>query len=152
MPIKKRSGLSAEKRVNRVPAANGSPNSRTAAKEFGRSDNGLAKICRKLGVKKPPRGFWAKVATDLWIKKRPIRDEIPEISVRENLQGRARLVTATQIELGRVKPEKYGVLDVRQDPGIGGRKQVLCFNRKTLRNIGRTKTGRLPSSCIIPSG
>jgi hypothetical protein len=28
---------------------------RTAAKEFGLSDVGLAKICRKLGVKKPPR-------------------------------------------------------------------------------------------------
>jgi len=32
---------------------------RTAAKKFGLSDVGLAKICRKLGVKKPPRGFWA---------------------------------------------------------------------------------------------
>ncbi len=29
---------------------------RTAALEFGLSDVGLAKICRKLGVKDPPRG------------------------------------------------------------------------------------------------
>jgi hypothetical protein len=30
---------------------------RTVAKEFGLSDVGLAKICRKPGVKKPTRGF-----------------------------------------------------------------------------------------------
>ena len=84
---------------------------RIAAKEFGLSDVALAKICRKLGVKKPPRGFWAKVVSGMHIKKpplgalpdgcvakavirgktdaeqmkRPTRDEIPELSVRENL-------------------------------------------------------------------
>ena len=31
-----------------------------AGKDFGLSDNGLAKIC-KLAVAKPPRGYWAKV-------------------------------------------------------------------------------------------
>jgi hypothetical protein len=36
---------------------------RTVAKEFGLSDVGLAKVWRKLGVKKPPRGFWARVAS-----------------------------------------------------------------------------------------
>jgi hypothetical protein len=35
------------------------------AKEFGLSDVGLAKVCRKLGVKKPARGFWAKVASGM---------------------------------------------------------------------------------------
>jgi hypothetical protein len=33
---------------------------------------GLAKICRKLGVKKPPRGFWAKVANGTRMKKPPL--------------------------------------------------------------------------------
>ncbi len=45
---------------------------RTLAKEYGLSDNGLAKICRKLGVKKPPRGFWTKVATGMRIKTLPL--------------------------------------------------------------------------------
>jgi hypothetical protein len=50
---------------------------RTVAKEFGLSDVGLAKICLKLGVKKPPRGFWAKVASGKRIRK-------PELGVLPN--------------------------------------------------------------------
>jgi hypothetical protein len=115
-----------------------------AAKEFGLSDVGLAKICRKLGVEKPPRGYWAKVASGVRVKKpqlgalpdrcvskavihaktgmdqmvNPIpRDEAPEISIRENLQGCSRLITATRLELGKLKPDKYGMLDVRQKVG-----------------------------------
>jgi hypothetical protein len=42
---------------------------RIAAKEFGLSDVGLAKVCRKLGVKKPPRGYWAKVASGRRVAK-----------------------------------------------------------------------------------
>jgi hypothetical protein len=116
---------------------------RVAAKEFSISDIGLAKICRKLGVKKPPRGLWAKVASGMRMKKPPLgalpdgcvsktvihgqteaeqmrwptRDDVPQISVRENLQGCSRLVTATRIELGRAQPDRYGMLDVRQRPG-----------------------------------
>jgi hypothetical protein len=45
---------------------------RTLAKEFGISDVGLAKICRKLGVKKPPRGYWAKVASGVRLRKSPL--------------------------------------------------------------------------------
>ena len=32
------------------------------AKEYGLSDTGLAKICRRLDVPYPPRGHWAKKA------------------------------------------------------------------------------------------
>ena len=31
------------------------------AQEFGVSDAAIAKRCKKVGVEKPPRGFWAKV-------------------------------------------------------------------------------------------
>jgi hypothetical protein len=117
---------------------------RIAANEFGISDVGLAKICRKLGVEKPPRGYWAKVASGVHVKKlqlgalpggcvskaviraktemeqmlNPIpRDEVPVISIRENFQGCSRLIPATRVELGKLKPDKYGVLDVRRKPG-----------------------------------
>jgi hypothetical protein len=110
---------------------------RIAAKEFYLSDVGLAKICRKLGEKKPPRGYWAKVASGLRVTKprlgalpvgcvskavirakpeteqmvKPIpRDEVPEISIRDNLQGCSRLITATRVELGKARPDKYGCL------------------------------------------
>jgi hypothetical protein len=40
--------------------------------------------------------------------------EVPEISIRENRQGCSRLITATRVELGKARPDKYGVLDVCQ--------------------------------------
>jgi len=30
----------------------------TLAKKFGVSDAAIAKQCKKLGIKKPPRGYW----------------------------------------------------------------------------------------------
>jgi hypothetical protein len=115
----------------------------TVAKEFALSDVGLAKICRKLGVRKPPRGYWAKAASGMRVSKprlgalpdgcvlktvirgkteaehiqRPSRNEIPEISIRENLQGCSRLITTTRVELEKATPDKYGMLDVRHKPG-----------------------------------
>jgi hypothetical protein len=50
---------------------------RIAAKEFVLSDVGLAKICRKLGVKKPPRGFWAKVVSGMQLEK-PQLETLPD--------------------------------------------------------------------------
>jgi hypothetical protein len=32
------------------------------AKQYGLSDNGLAKICNRIRVPYPPRGYWAKKA------------------------------------------------------------------------------------------
>ena len=58
------------------------------------------------------------------------RDEVPEIPVRENLQGCSRLVTATRIELGQAKRNKYGVSDIRQRPAV----YLLRFQKR--RSIG----------------
>lgn len=41
----------------------------TASKQYGLSDNGLRKVCKKLGVPTPPRGYWAGRAR----RKRPAR-------------------------------------------------------------------------------
>lgn len=46
------------------------------SKEFGISDVALAKICNKLNVPKPPRGYWAK----LEFKKNVQRPPLPVIS------------------------------------------------------------------------
>ena len=42
------------------------------AVQFGLSDNGLAKICRKLDVPYPPRGYWAKLAAGQKVKAAPL--------------------------------------------------------------------------------
>jgi hypothetical protein len=46
------------------------------AKEYGISDVALAKICKKLKVPRPPRGYWAK----LEFKKKISRPPLPAIS------------------------------------------------------------------------
>jgi hypothetical protein len=44
---------------------------RILAKEHGISDVGLAKVCRKLGVPVPGRGYWAKKAAGRVVSKKP---------------------------------------------------------------------------------
>jgi hypothetical protein len=63
---------------------------RTIAKEFGMSDVGLAKICRKHGIPIPPLGYWRKTETGHKVVRPPLSPATngPEtlgISVRERL-------------------------------------------------------------------
>ncbi|MEP4163220.1 hypothetical protein [Maricaulis sp.] len=44
-----------------------------AAKQFGISGNGLAKICKRLEIPYPPRGYWAQVQAGKKPKKAPLR-------------------------------------------------------------------------------
>jgi hypothetical protein len=43
------------------------------AKEFGLSDVGFAKLCKRNGIPKPPRGYWAMLQAG----KAPPREELP---------------------------------------------------------------------------
>ena len=47
------------------------------AKEYGISDVGLAKVCRKLAVPVPGRGYWAKKSAGKPVRKRPDLVAIP---------------------------------------------------------------------------
>jgi len=42
------------------------------AKEYGISDKGLAKICKKLNVPVPPRGYWATIRSGIKLKRPPL--------------------------------------------------------------------------------
>lgn len=57
------------------------------AREFGLSDVGLAKICRKYGIPIPERGYWAKVEAGYKVVKKPLPrkdyDPVIEIADRE---------------------------------------------------------------------
>jgi len=51
------------------------------AKEYGISDKGLAKICKKLNVPVPPRGYWATIQSGIKLKRPPLpklRKGVPE--------------------------------------------------------------------------
>ena len=46
------------------------------AKKYNLSDVGLAKICKKLKIPLPGRGYWAKKAAGKLVKKRPTLPKI----------------------------------------------------------------------------
>ncbi|MFO7860600.1 MAG: hypothetical protein R6U41_05185, partial [Desulfosalsimonas sp.] len=54
------------------------------AKEYGLSDVGFAKICKKYNIPRPPRGYWAQKAAGQRMAKEPLprhsSDEMIEIS------------------------------------------------------------------------
>lgn len=63
---------------------------RTLAKEFGMSDVGLAKICRKHDIPAPPLGYWRKTETGHKVVRPPLSAaknglETLDIYVRERL-------------------------------------------------------------------
>jgi hypothetical protein len=63
---------------------------RTLAKDFGMSDVGLAKICRKHDIPAPPLGYWRKTETGHKVVRPPLSDaknglETLDIYVRERL-------------------------------------------------------------------
>lgn len=46
---------------------------RQLAKRYDLSDVGLAKICKKMNIPTPPRGYWAKRASGQAVQKAPLR-------------------------------------------------------------------------------
>jgi hypothetical protein len=64
---------------------------RTLAKEFGMSDVGLAKICRKHNIPVPPVGFWRKKETGYKVNRPRLPAskegvEVLDIYIRERLR------------------------------------------------------------------
>ena len=47
------------------------------SKEFGLSDVGLAKTCRRYGIPVPPRGYWAKKQAGHTVRKIPLPADAP---------------------------------------------------------------------------
>lgn len=114
---------------------------REVAKAYGLSDVGLAKACRRLGVPRPPRGYWAKLEAGqkpriprllpakgetqavIWIREvdpAPEVELIPEpvVVVADNLRNMHPLVKATQSDLSGAKPADFGRLDPRRPLGL----------------------------------
>jgi hypothetical protein len=69
------------------------------AKRFGISDVGLAKICRRHEIPRPPRGHWARVRAGKRVSRKPL----PPLSLR---QRDLRTITIYQTQLKTVSPAK----------------------------------------------
>lgn len=75
------------------------------SKEFGLSDVGLAKICRKHGIPLPERGYWARIqAGQKTVKKvLPRKDYNPDLDIQEKPP-----VTKEVIQAKQAQKEKHG--------------------------------------------
>lgn len=51
------------------------------SKEYGLSDVGLAKICKKYDIHRPPRGYWARKAAGQHLKKEPLPKRSSEVII-----------------------------------------------------------------------
>lgn len=89
---------------------------RRLAAEYGITDVALAKVCRKLGVPRPPRGYWRKVECGMKIKKPALPRRSPEAPSAATIRGAVGMSVKSQIEdCEIVFPE--GAFIVRQGPG-----------------------------------
>lgn len=122
------------------------------AKDYGLSDRGLAKICARLAVPTPPRGYWAKlesgekpripalpeakgrVEESVEIRAPSPRSEVdlipePVVLVADNLRGIHPLVKATQEDLAEGHVDTHGRLHSWNQQGLDVRVSKSQVNR-----------------------
>lgn len=75
---------------------------RTLAQQYGLSDVGLAKICRKHAIPRPTRGYWAKAES----RRKPNQIPLPRKDVDEMIEIRANPLHRSESEsIERVAPK-----------------------------------------------
>ena len=109
------------------------------AREFGLSDTGMAKLCRRHDIPRPPRGYWAKVEhgqkprrsklpnpeqdaaveiheteknrldPEIRTQVDVLREQLGPVPVRDNLRGAHRLVSEMRWYLDGCKVDDYGL-------------------------------------------
>lgn len=109
----------------------------TLAKEFGISDVGLAKICDRHDIPRPPRGYWAKLAYG----KAEERPSLPEI-VRDELEEvrifRQSFLEADESDVAPAKASKVIVPEALVSPH-----PLIAATRKYLRAVKKGADGIL---------
>ena len=125
----------------------GTPMSRLAI-EFGISGNGLAKICDRLNVPYPPRGYWAKKDAGkpvVTFKLTPRKDDVPQAAEIHPTPPREAsppeveqsAIAAAEKIAGIAVPESLGELHPRVKAWIAEHKKLQKEREQTNRRRGR---------------
>jgi hypothetical protein len=114
---------------------------RTLAKEFGLSDVGLAKICRKHNIPVPPVGFWRRKETGYKVNRpllRPVKDgpEHLDIYIRKRLRPEFE-------ELARQVAPKIAIAPVISHPLVLRSEKLLNRGKLNHRGLVISKNGAL---------
>jgi hypothetical protein len=101
------------------------------AKRYGISDVGLAKICKRMKIPKPPRGYWAKLSYGVRTKREPLRP--------------ATLDTPLQIIVDRTTQQMSKLHDQRriQNPSAISERQKIRQLKIALRDMEVARRTRL---------
>jgi hypothetical protein len=114
---------------------------RTLAKEFGMSDVGLAKVCRKHDIPVPPVGYWRRKETGYKVKRpplRPLKDgpEHLDIYIRERLRPEFE-------ELARQVAPKIAIAPEISHPLALRSEKLLGTGKLNQRGLAISKNGAL---------
>jgi hypothetical protein len=114
---------------------------RTLAKEFGMSDVGLAKICRKHDIPVPPLGYWRKTETGHKVVRPPLSPakngpETLDIYVRERLTPELATFAAEPAPEIAIPPELSHALVVRTE-------KLLAQGKESEKKLIVSKNGAL---------
>jgi hypothetical protein len=81
----------------------------TVAKRYDVSSSFLARVCERLGVPRPPRGFWAQRAVGIKLKQPPLPDPGSELEwARDGSEPRRQPMSASRPRGRRAKDEHPG--------------------------------------------
>jgi hypothetical protein len=75
---------------------------RRLAAEYGLSDVGLAKICKKHDIPKPTRGYWAQVKAG----RKPTKIPLPSQQSEAKIMIRTHSLTASQQLTNKIEAEQ----------------------------------------------
>jgi hypothetical protein len=119
---------------------------RDLAKEYGLSDVGLAKICRRLNIPVPGRGYWAKKD----VGRTPSRPPLPSLGKNEQSEAvftkheppppdPEQLTEADRLIISEKTPENR----VAVDPSLNTPHVLVIRTEKSLRAAKPDETGRI---------
>ncbi len=104
------------------------------AKQYGLSDVGLAKICKKYGISRPPRGYWAMKTAGYNVKRLPL-PKGDDVAIEINPNIRSQSVYNREDSLAGMSPHQ----EVDEEPIVVPRQ--LPIPHPLTRQSSETLTG-----------
>jgi hypothetical protein len=118
---------------------------RDVAKEFGLSDVGLGKICERLNVPKPPRGYWQRIASGYKVKPPALpslgKGARSEVTIWPST--RKRIPQAKNPKLEHLEREKLPINRIVVSEDLRGAHSLVSYTNKVFSKAKPDSYGRL---------
>jgi len=116
------------------------------AEEFGISDVGLAKICKRLRVPRPPRGYWRMLEVGRQIavpRLPPLRKDDPERAYIAPQRPKPEARPQDPLILERVRQESLSVNQINVSPDLRGAHSLVRQTKALLQSGQADSYGRM---------